>query len=83
MGLNLTAADTVILLDPWWNESVERQAIDRAHRIGQTKPLLIKRYLTPDSIEEKLKLLKEKKLQVAEELLGEETLDMAEALTLC
>ena len=83
VGLNLTAADTVILLDPWWNESVERQAIDRAHRIGQTKPLLIKRYLTPDSIEEKLKLLKEKKLQVAEELLGEETLDRAEALTLC
>jgi SNF2 family DNA or RNA helicase len=82
VGLNLTAADTVILLDPWWNESAEQQAIDRAHRIGQTKPLLIKRYLTPDSIEEKLKQLKEKKLQVAEELLGEETLDMAEALAL-
>ncbi len=82
VGLNLTAADTIIILDPWWNESAEQQAIDRAHRIGQTKPLLIKRYLTPNSIEEKLKQLKEKKLQIAEELLGEETLDMAEAFGL-
>ena len=82
VGLNLTAADTVIVLDPWWNESAEQQAVDRAHRIGQTKPLLIKRYLTPDSIEEKIKELKEKKLQTAKELLEDNAMDAAEALAL-
>ena len=47
VGLNLTAAETVLLFDPWWNEAVERQAIDRAHRIGQKKTVVAKRYLIP------------------------------------
>jgi len=68
-GLNLTAADTVILLDPWWNDAVEQQAIDRAHRLGQTKKILAKRYLTPGSIEEKMLQLKQKKQQIADLLL--------------
>lgn len=71
-GLNLTAADTVILLDPWWNDAVEQQAIDRAHRMGQTKKILAKRYLTPDSIEEKMMHLKNKKRSVADLLLDSE-----------
>jgi superfamily II DNA or RNA helicase len=69
-GLNLTAADTVLLFDPWWNEAVEQQAIDRAHRMGQTKKILAKRYLTPNSIEEKMLSLKQKKQAVADQLLS-------------
>lgn len=71
VGLNLTAAESVILFDPWWNDAVERQAIDRAHRIGQKNTLLIHRYLTADSIEEKILQLKAKKGALAEEILGE------------
>ena len=69
VGLNLTAAETVILLDPWWNEAVERQAIDRAHRIGQKNSLLVSRYLTPDSIEEKMLEIKARKMAIADQLL--------------
>lgn len=69
VGLNLTAADCVLLFDPWWNEAVERQAIDRAHRIGRKETLLIKRYLTANSIEEKMLGLKETKLKTAGQLL--------------
>lgn len=75
VGLNLTAADTVILLDPWWNEAVELQAIDRAHRIGQKKTVLAKRYLTPYSIEEKILELKKRKSAVSQELLDSEEID--------
>ncbi len=60
-GLNLTAADTVIVFDPWWNPSVENQAIDRAHRIGQTKSVNVYRLLTKGTIEEKIQALKRKK----------------------
>ncbi|MBP9749552.1 MAG: DEAD/DEAH box helicase [Candidatus Pacebacteria bacterium] len=60
-GLNLTAADTVIVFDPWWNPSVENQAIDRAHRIGQTKSVNVYRLLTKGTIEEKIQDLKRKK----------------------
>lgn len=60
-GLNLTAADTVIIFDPWWNPSVERQAIDRTHRMGQTQSVNVYRLLTTDTIEEKIERLKEKK----------------------
>ncbi|HAB99885.1 MAG TPA: hypothetical protein DCE71_08695 [Parachlamydiales bacterium] len=76
-GLNLTAADTVILFDPWWNEAVEQQAIGRAHRMGQTKKILAKRYLTPSAIEEKMLSLKQKKQSVADQLLSnsDETLN--------
>lgn len=69
VGLNLTAADYVLLFDPWWNEAVERQAIDRAHRIGRKKSVFIKRYLTPNSIEEKMLKMKEIKQGAADFLL--------------
>ncbi len=69
VGLNLTAADYVFLCDPWWNEAVERQAIDRAHRIGRKDTVIAKRYLIPGSIEEKMLQLKEKKQQAADQLL--------------
>jgi superfamily II DNA or RNA helicase len=73
VGLNLTAAESVILFDPWWNEAVERQAIDRAHRIGQKNTLLVQRYLTPHSIEEKMVEMKLRKTAHAQELLGDES----------
>jgi hypothetical protein len=61
VGLNLTAADTVIHYDPWWNPAVEDQATDRAHRIGQTKKVFVHRLVTLRTIEEKMEQLKEKK----------------------
>jgi superfamily II DNA or RNA helicase len=61
VGLNLTAADTVIHYDPWWNPAVEDQATDRAHRIGQDKKVFVHRLVTVGTIEEKMELLKEKK----------------------
>jgi SNF2 family DNA or RNA helicase len=73
VGLNLTAAESVILFDPWWNEAVERQAIDRAHRIGQKNTLLVHRYLAVHSIEEKMLSIKARKAQTAEALIGDET----------
>lgn len=69
VGLNLTAADTVLLLDPWWNEAVENQAIARSHRIGQKKTVLVKRYLIWGTIEEKMLQLKGKKQEAADQLL--------------
>jgi superfamily II DNA or RNA helicase len=71
-GLNLTAADTVILYDPWWNPAVEAQAIDRAHRIGQTKPVFVHRLIARGTIEEKILLLQDKKRSLAATLWGEE-----------
>lgn len=61
VGLNLTAADTVIIYDPWWNPAVERQAIDRAHRIGQDKSVFVYRLIAEGSIEEKILELQEQK----------------------
>jgi superfamily II DNA or RNA helicase len=61
VGLNLTAADTVIHYDPWWNPAVEDQATDRAHRIGQRKKVFVHRLVTLGTIEEKMEVLKEKK----------------------
>jgi superfamily II DNA or RNA helicase len=72
VGLNLTKAETVFLMDPWWNEAVENQAIARAHRIGQKKSIFVKRYITPNTIEEKMLSLKEKKNAAAELLLEAE-----------
>ncbi len=69
VGLNLTAADYVFLFDPWWNDALEQQAIDRAHRIGQKKTVIAKRYVTASSIEEKMLQLKAKKRQAADQLL--------------
>jgi SNF2 family DNA or RNA helicase len=64
-GLNLTAADHVFLLDPWWNPAVEDQAADRAHRIGQTKPVLIHRLVAKDTVEERILALQASKRALA------------------
>jgi len=77
VGLNLTAAESVILLEPWWNEAVERQAIDRAHRIGQKNALLVSRYLTPDAIEEKILSIKARKDSIADQLLTDDAVEWA------
>ncbi|MCL1910134.1 MAG: DEAD/DEAH box helicase [Kiritimatiellaeota bacterium] len=73
-GLNLTAAGYVFLYDPWWNPAVEAQAIDRTHRIGQTSQVMAYRLLAKDSIEEKIRLLQAKKRELAEAVVGEETI---------
>ncbi|MFT6808724.1 MAG: SNF2 family DNA or RNA helicase [Saprospiraceae bacterium] len=72
-GLNLTAADYVYILDPWWNPFVENQAIARAHRIGLEHPLTVVRYITKDSIEEKIQLLQSRKRALSEDVLGDKT----------
>lgn len=69
VGLNLTAAETVFLFDPWWNDAAERQAIDRAHRIGQKKTVVAKRYLIPNSIEERMLELKSHKQKASDQIL--------------
>jgi len=65
VGLNLTAADYVFILDPWWNPAAENQAIDRAHRIGQDKNVFVYRYISNNSIEEKIVKLQERKSELA------------------
>lgn len=70
VGLNLTAADYVYLIDPWWNPAVEQQAIDRAHRIGQTQNVFAYKMICKDTIEEKILQLQEKKKAVANELVN-------------
>lgn len=72
VGLNLTSADYVYLLDPWWNEAVEAQAIDRCHRIGQEKKVIAKRLYTTSSIEEKIMLLKQEKASDFQRLIDSE-----------
>jgi SNF2 family DNA or RNA helicase len=69
LGLNLTAADFVIHLDPWWNPAIEDQASDRAHRIGQTRPVTIYRLVAENTIEEKIIHLHSTKRDLAESLL--------------
>lgn len=69
-GLNLTAADYVFILDPWWNPSTEQQAIARAHRIGQDKKVFALKFITHDSIEEKILKLQQKKARLAEDIIG-------------
>ncbi|KAA3635677.1 MAG: ATP-dependent helicase [Bacteroidetes bacterium] len=71
VGLNLTAADYVFILDPWWNPTTEQQAIARAHRIGQTKNVFAVKFITRESIEEKILKLQEKKSQLAEDIIGQ------------
>jgi SNF2 family DNA or RNA helicase len=70
-GLNLTAADYVIHLDPWWNPAVEDQASDRAHRMGQQRPVTIYRLVTQNTIEEKIIALHAEKRDLADSLLDE------------
>lgn len=82
LGLNLTAADTVIHYDPWWNPAVEDQATDRAHRIGQHRPVFVHKMVMLSSIEEKIEVLKTRKRDLAAGLFDPDagsTLDLTEA----
>ncbi len=72
VGLNLTAADTVIHYDPWWNPATENQATDRAHRLGQDKPVFVYKLIAAGSIEEKIVALQEKKALLASGILSED-----------
>jgi SNF2 family DNA or RNA helicase len=69
VGLTLTAAEYVFILDPWWNPAVEQQAMSRAYRIGQTKPVFIYKLITRNSIEEKIMHLQNFKAQLAKDLI--------------
>jgi len=71
-GLNLTAASYIFLMDPWWNPAVERQAIDRAHRIGQENKLTVYRPIIKDSVEEKVLLLQQSKRELFRDLMAED-----------
>jgi len=73
LGLNLTAASYVILFDPWWNPAIEAQAIDRTHRIGQTRTVIAYRLLTEGTVEERIWELQQRKSALAKDLLGEES----------
>ncbi len=73
VGLNLTAADYVYIVDPWWNPAVEQQAIDRTHRIGQTKNIFAYRMICKDTIEDKILKLQERKRILARELIADDT----------
>jgi SNF2 family DNA or RNA helicase len=79
VGLNLTAADHVFLLDPWWNPAVEDQAADRAHRIGQERPVMVHRLVAKDTVEEGILALQDRKRALAGAALG--GADQAAALT--
>jgi SNF2 family DNA or RNA helicase len=78
VGLTLTSADHVFVLDPWWNPAVEEQATDRAHRIGQKNPVFVYRLVASNTIEERILELQEKKRQLARSLLE----DSAQALSI-
>jgi SNF2 family DNA or RNA helicase len=70
LGINLTAADHVFILDPWWNPAAEDQAADRAHRIGQNRPVIVYRLVAEDTVEEGILVLQEKKRALSEAALG-------------
>ncbi|MGH8117949.1 MAG: DEAD/DEAH box helicase [Rhodanobacteraceae bacterium] len=71
VGLNLTAADTVIHCDPWWNPTVETQATDRAHRIGQTKPVFVYRLICKGTVEEKIQAMQARKAGLVKAVLDD------------
>ena len=73
VGLNLTAADYVYIVDPWWNPAVEQQAIDRTHRIGQTKNIFAYRMICKDTIEDKILQLQDRKRLLARDLVADDT----------
>ncbi|MBN1145866.1 MAG: DEAD/DEAH box helicase [Anaerolineales bacterium] len=73
LGLNLTAADYVIHIDPWWNPAVEMQASDRSHRIGQDRPVFVFKLIARDSVEEKIMLLQERKKNLVEQIITTES----------
>lgn len=70
VGLNLTAADYVFVLDPWWNPAVEAQAVDRAHRIGQQNTVFTYKFITKDTVEEKILALQNRKIQLVTDLIS-------------
>ena len=72
VGLNLTEADYVFILDPWWNPAVEQQAIDRTHRIGQEKKVFIYKFIAKDTVEEKILSLQNRKKRLASSLITTE-----------
>lgn len=87
LGLNLTNADYVFLIDPWWNPAIERQAVDRTHRIGQTKSVFIYKFITKDTVEEKIIALQNKKKLLADNIITTEesfikTIDVNEIIDL-
>lgn len=77
VGLNLTGADVVIHYDPWWNQAVQNQATDRAHRIGQTKKVTVYKLIAKNTIEEKIQKLQETKQDLADQIIGGETGQLA------
>ena len=72
VGLNLTAADYVFLLDPWWNPAVEAQAVDRAYRIGQKNTVFTYKFITQNTVEEKILHLQNNKKKLANDLITTE-----------
>ncbi len=72
VGINLTAADYVIIFDPWWNPAVEAQAIDRSHRIGQTRKVIAYKYIVKNTIEEKMLELQRKKQKLVDDIISDE-----------
>ncbi len=78
-GINLTAADYVFVCDPWWNPQVERQAVDRAHRIGRTRPVVVTKLVTAETVEEKVLALQADKRRLAEDLIAENEFGLAGA----
>ncbi len=72
LGLNLTKADYVFILDPWWNPAIEQQAVDRAHRIGQENKVFTYKFITKNSVEEKILALQNRKMRLASELITTE-----------
>ncbi|HEX2311867.1 MAG TPA: C-terminal helicase domain-containing protein, partial [Vicinamibacterales bacterium] len=77
VGLNLIAAKYVFLLDPWWNPAVEAQAVDRTHRIGQTRPVFAYRLVARDTVEEKVIVLQQQKRELADAIIREDDRPLA------
>lgn len=71
VGLNLTSASRVIMLDMWWNPAIEDQAIDRVHRIGQTRRVVVHKLTVKNSVDEKIRMLQEQKREAAKGALGD------------
>src|SRR5438045_5239185 len=71
-GLNLTSADTVIHYDPWWNPAAQAQATDRAHRIGQTRPVFVSQLIVAGSVEERMLTLQRRKRNLADAIIGQQ-----------
>ena len=73
VGLNLTAADTIFIYDPWWNKTVENQAVDRAYRLGQDRTVFSYKLILKDTIEEKILQLQESKIKLLDNLISEDS----------